>query len=111
MAKLFFQIKDNMKGNGNIIKLMEKENLNGPMEVFMKENIKMIKKMDLVYLNGLMEEFIKEIGKMGNKMVKENFFHLKYKNGKKVSGKTAKELFGIIKRLYKLNISIIFIKC
>ena len=73
---------------------MEKENLNGLMEEFMKENIRMIKKMDMGFSLGLMEEYIKDIGKMENNMEKESSLIQKKIYGKKVNGKKVKELKG-----------------
>jgi hypothetical protein len=100
---LYLMIIENMKVIGKIIKWMEKENLNGPMEDSMKENIKWIKKKDMEFLNGMMEEYTKVIGKMENSMEKENFIILKNKNGKKENGKMEKELFGMIKNCFGYN--------
>ncbi len=70
---------------------MGKVYLSGLMEENMNENIKKIKKKGLVYLNGQMVENLEGNGKMVNKMEKENFIVLNYKNGEKESGKMVKK--------------------
>lgn len=58
----------NMKGNGRIVKWMDKENLDGMMVENILEVIKMIKKMVMVNFIGQMVNIIKVNGKMENNM-------------------------------------------
>lgn len=57
-----------MKVNGKIIKLMEKESFITLIEMFLKESGLMIKLMDMGYICIQMELSIKGIGKMIYKM-------------------------------------------
>ena len=51
---------------------MDRGNLNGLTDEFMKENSKMIKEMVMGYSNGLIKGDMKECGRMESKMVKED---------------------------------------
>ena len=60
---------------------MEKEFINGLMEVYIKENILTELEKEKVNINGLMGEYIKECLKMVNLMEKEKFLQRR-KDGK-----------------------------
>lgn len=66
---------------------MEKEELSGLMEKFMKEIIKMTENMVLVHSAGQMEENMSVNGRMANSMEEENIIYLikvkKLANGSK----------------------------
>lgn len=62
------QMVQNMKVNGKIIKLMEKENFGMLMAIYLKVIGRMIKLMDLEYIFMLTVQNMTEIGKMIYKM-------------------------------------------
>lgn len=65
-------IKNNfIKDNGNMIKLMEKDNIIIKMVISIQENGKMDKKMDMESINLQVDGNMKENGKMGSCMEKE----------------------------------------
>ena len=78
---------ENTSETGKIIKCMEKEELSGLMEKFMKEIIKMTENMVLVHSAGQMEENMSVNGRMANSMEEENIIYLikvkKLANGSK----------------------------
>ena len=71
MEYRFLVMGQNMKDNGNSIKLMDKENFGIPMEIFMKDTGLMIKQMVMEYITIKMGKNIQGIGKMIYKMEKE----------------------------------------
>ena len=60
----------NIMENGNIIKCMEEERLNGLMEESMMDNTRMIKSMVVVLFIGQMVGNTLEDGRMGSNMAK-----------------------------------------
>ena len=62
------QMVQNMKVNGEIIKLMERGNFGMLMEMFMKEIGRMTRLTALAFIFTLMEPNMKEIGRMICKM-------------------------------------------
>ena len=53
---------------------MERVNLNGVMEEFMKENLKIIKNMDSVYTNGQIKKVMLVCGQKESNKVKASLY-------------------------------------
>ena len=70
LAVKYGQTERGMKGNGNLIKLMERVNFGMQMVMFMKANGRMIKQMDTEFIFMSMVQDTKAIGKMIFRMVK-----------------------------------------
>lgn len=95
LAYMYGQTADSTKGNGKIIKCMEKENSNGQMVENILGHIMTTKRRDMACLSGLMVERILERGLMECSM-DQVYFKTEMGGKKKANGSRANACDGLI---------------